>query len=100
MRILTAAHCTTKLSKDGQYQGYTQPTHGPLGDLKNVWRMGEKKLKDITLKRKKDVFCHKYLLRRSKGYVTRLLVHSIKHRKVQNLSGKKSRMKKNDKGGL
>lgn len=99
MRILTAAHCTTKLSKDGQYQGYTQPTHGPLVDLKNVWRMG-KKVEGHNTQEEKDVFCHKYLLRRSKGYVTRLLVHSIKHRKVQNLSGKKSRMKKNDKGGL
>ena len=96
MRILTAAHCTTKLTKDGQYQGYTQPTHGPKKCMEN----GEKKLKDITLKRKKEVFCHKYPVRRSKGYVTRLLVHSIKHRKVQSLSDKKSRMKKNDKGGL
>lgn len=78
----------------------TRATHNLLMVLKNVSRMGEKKLKDITLKRKKEVFCHKYILRRSKGYVTHLLVHSIKHRKVQNLSGKKSRMKKNDKGGL
>ena len=40
MRILTAAHCTTKLTKDGQYQGYTQPTHGPKKCVEN----GEKKV--------------------------------------------------------
>ena len=85
MRILIAAHCTTKLTKDGQYQGYTQLTHGLKKCVDNGFYLKKKKLKDITLKRIKEVFCQKYLLRRSKGYITCLLVHSIKHKKVQNL---------------
>lgn len=72
--------------------------------VENRFYLKKKKTKNVeghnTQEEKDKYFVGKYLLKRNKGFITRLLVLSIKYRKVQDLLSKRSRMKKNGKGFL